>query len=151
VLQLRLLKLILRKRHKGSLPLQEPEAQVEAEVLPEAGGPTAPEPQPLEVPSQVPEQAQEPGASLRCKQREPAELAGQIVPVAGGQTEPLPQPQELPEPDQGARVLPTGKTGPSNWQYKVEVKTKKTGRLAKDCVSLHHTLGGWSGGQDPPD
>jgi hypothetical protein len=119
-------------------PLQEPEAQVEAEVLPEAGGPTAPEPQPLEVPSQVPEQAAQEPAELQEPEvqpeapQEPAELAGQIVPVAGGQTEPLPQPQELPEPAQGARVLPTGKTGPSNWQYKVEVKEKKTGRLAKD-------------------
>jgi hypothetical protein len=64
--------------------------------------------------------------------QEPTELAGPIVPVAGGQTEQLPQPQGLPGPAQGARMLPTGRTGPSNWQYKVEVKEKKTGRMAKD-------------------
>jgi hypothetical protein len=90
-------------------PLQEPEAQVEAEVLPEVGGPTVVGPQPL---------------------GEPAGPSGQLVPVVGGQTAPLPPPQDQPGPAQGTGVLPTGRTGPSNWQYKVEVKEKKTGRLA---------------------
>jgi hypothetical protein len=75
--------------------------------------------------------------------QEPVELSGQIVPVAGGQTETLPQPQELPEPDQGARVLPTGRSGPTNWQYKVEVKTEKTGRLAK---TVYRSITRWVDG-----
>jgi hypothetical protein len=119
-------------------PWQEPEAEVEAEVLPEVGGPTAPGPQPLGVPSQVPESVTQEPAELQEPEvqpeapQEPTELAGPIVPVAGGQTTTLPQPQELPGPAQGARMLPTGRTSPVNWQYKVEVKEKKTGRMAKD-------------------
>jgi hypothetical protein len=40
-------------------------------------------------------------------------------------------------------VLPTGRTGPSNWQYKVEVKEKKTGRMASD---LYRSITRWVDG-----
>jgi hypothetical protein len=103
-------------------PLQEPEAQVEAEVLPEVGGPTVVGPQPL---------------------GEPAGPSGQLVPVVGGQTAPLPPPQDQPGPAPGAGVLPTGRTGPSNWQYKVEVIEKKTGRMASD---LYRSITRWVDG-----
>jgi hypothetical protein len=57
--------------------VQEPEVQVEAEVPSEAGGPTEPEPQPLEVPSQAQSRQlrnQLSCRSLRCKLRHPRSL-----------------------------------------------------------------------------
>jgi hypothetical protein len=96
-------------------PWQEPEAEVEAEVLPEVGGPTAPGPQPLGVPSQVPESVTQEPAELQETEvqpeahQEPTEPAGPIVPVAGGQTTTLPQPQELPGACSGGKDV-------TNWE-----------------------------------
>jgi hypothetical protein len=40
-------------------------------------------------------------------------------------------------------VLPTGRSGPTNWQYKVEVKTEKTGRLTK---TVYRSITRWVDG-----
>jgi hypothetical protein len=73
---------------------------------------------------------QEPEVHEEAQQAEHGEEA---QPEAGGQTETVPQPGGVPQPQEppATQFQASGKSGPTNWNWKVEIKEEKTWRVTK--------------------